>query len=43
MKKSLFWMFLISAVLTMGLVSCSDAEDGESWDTWVMRNQLNSN
>lgn len=43
MKKSLFWMFLMSAVLTMGLVSCADAEDGESWDTWVMRNQLNSN
>lgn len=36
-------MFLMAAMLTMGVVSCSDAEDGESWDTWVMRNQLNSN
>lgn len=33
----------MAAMLTMGVVSCSDAEDGESWDTWVMRNQLNSN
>lgn len=33
----------MAAVLTMGLVSCADAEDGESWDTWIMRNQLNSN
>jgi hypothetical protein len=41
MKKNLFWMFLMSAVLTMGVVSCSDAEDGEDTDTWVMRNQLN--
>lgn len=43
MKKILFWMFLMATVLTMGLSSCADAEDGESWDTWVMRNQLNSN
>lgn len=43
MKKSLLWMFFMAAVLTMGLVSCADAEEGESWDTWVMRNQLNSN
>ena len=32
----------MAAVLTMGLVSCAGAEEGESWDTWVMRNQLNS-
>jgi hypothetical protein len=43
MKKSLFWMFLMASVLTISLVSCAGAEDGESWDTWVMRNQLNSN
>ena len=43
MKKIVFYFFLMAAVLTMGVVSCSDAEDGESWDTWVMRNQLNSN
>jgi hypothetical protein len=42
MKRNLFWMFLLAAVLTMGIVSCSDPEEGESWDTWVMRNQLNS-
>ena len=43
MKKITFLMFLMVAVLTMGVVSCSDAEDDESWDAWVMRNQLNSN
>ena len=43
MKKITFLMFLMAAVLTMGVVSCSDAEDGESWDAWVLRNQLNSN
>ncbi len=41
-KKNLFLMFLMAAVLTTGMVSCSNAEKGESWDTWVMRNQLNS-
>ena len=35
-------MFFLTAVLTMGLVSCADAEEGESRDAWVMRNQLNS-
>ena len=43
MKKSIIFMLLMAAVLSIGVVSCSDAEDGESWDTWVMRNQLNSN
>ena len=33
----------MAAVLTISVVSCSDAEDGEDWSTWVMRNQLNSN
>jgi hypothetical protein len=31
-KKNLFLMFLMAAVLTMGMVSCSNAEKGESWD-----------
>ena len=43
MKKSIIFLLLMAAVLSMGVVSCSDAEDGENWDTWVMRNQLNSN
>lgn len=43
MKRVKFMMILMAAVLTMGVVSCSDAEDGESWDAWVIRNQLNSN
>ena len=43
MKKIKISMFLMAAVMAMGVVSCSDAEDGESWDAWVMRNQLNSN
>ena len=43
MKKSILWMFLLAAVLTLGVVSCSDAEEGEDWNTWVMRNMLNSN
>ena len=42
MKTMKMMMFLMAAVLTMGVVSCSDAEDGEGWDAWVMRNQLNS-
>ena len=42
MKKIKFMFFFMAAVLTMGLVSCSDAEEGEGWDTWIMRNQLNS-
>jgi hypothetical protein len=33
----------MAAMLTMGVESCSDAEDGEDWNTWVMRNMLNSN
>ena len=36
-------MLLFAVVLPMSFVSCSNAEDGESWDTWIMRNQLNSN
>ena len=30
-KNNLFLMFLMAAVLTMGMVSCSNAEKGESW------------
>ena len=37
-----FWMILMAAVLTIGLVSCSDPEEGEDWDTWIMRNMLDS-
>ena len=29
--------------MSMSMMSCSDAEEGEDWATWVMRNQLNSN
>lgn len=36
-------MLLFAAVLPMSFVSCSNAEDGEDWNTWIMRNQLNSN
>lgn len=43
MKIFKIMIFLMAAVMAMGVVSCSDAEDGESWDAWVMRNQLNSN
>lgn len=43
MKKiTTFWMMLMAVVLSMGIMSCSDSEDGENWDTWVMRNMLNS-
>lgn len=41
-KVTTFWMMLMAVVLGMGFVSCSDAEDGEDWDTWVMRNLLDS-
>ena len=43
MKKGIYLMLLFAVVLPMSFVSCSNAEDGESWDTWIMRNQLNSN
>lgn len=32
----------MSAVLPLSFVSCADAEEGEDWDTWIMRNMLNS-
>lgn len=32
----------IMTVMSLSLTSCSDAEEGEDWGTWVMRNQLNS-
>ena len=41
-KKLALLMMLMATVLPASLVSCSDAEDGEDWDTWVMRNMLNS-
>jgi len=35
-------MMLMAAVLTLGVTSsCSDAEEGEDWDTWTSRNMLN--
>ena len=40
MRKINFLMLLMATVLTMGVVSCSDAEDGENWETWIMRNRL---
>ena len=44
MKKVLLMAIVaMVAAMSMNFVSCSDAEDGESWDAWVMRNQLNSN
>ena len=41
-KKLAILMMLMAAVLPASLVSCADAEDGEDWDTWVMRNMINS-
>lgn len=30
------------AAMSMSMTSCSDAEDGEDWATWEMRNMLDS-
>ena len=35
-------MMMLAVVLPASFVSCSDAEDGEDWDAWVMRNMLDS-
>ena len=44
MRKILMMLAVVMmTAMSMSLVSCSDAEDGEDWDTWIMRNQLNSN
>ncbi len=43
MRKELaFLMMMLAVVLPASFVSCSDAEDGEDWDAWVMRNMLDS-
>jgi len=36
-------MMLLAALLPVSFVSCADAEEGEDWDTWIMRNMLDSN
>ena len=41
-KKLAILMMMMAVVLPASFVSCSDAEDGEDWDTWVMRNMLDS-
>lgn len=44
MKKVLLMVVVaMMTAMSMSLMSCSDAEDGEEWGAWVMRNQLNSN
>jgi hypothetical protein len=43
MKKNFaVLMMLLVVLLPASFVSCDDAEDGEDWDTWVMRNMLDS-
>ena len=43
MRKELaFLMMMLAVVLPASFMSWSDAEDGEDWDAWVMRNMLDS-
>lgn len=41
-KMQKIWMLLMMALLTTGMMSCSNAEEGENQETWVTRNLLNS-
>ena len=42
MRKILFAIaVVIVAVMSAGLVSCADAEKGESWSDWELRNSIN--
>lgn len=42
--KKLFVMTAVAmmTVMNVSFISCSDAEEGEDWATWEMRNMLNS-
>lgn len=43
MKKLFsFLTIMLAAVLTMPLTGCLEPEEGEDWDTWELRNMLNS-
>jgi hypothetical protein len=44
MKKTFFIVTIFMAVCLMGVsfTSCSNPEEGEDWDTWVIRNMLNN-
>ena len=41
MKKILL-MVAVAMMTAMSMMSCSDAEEGEDWATWEMRNMLDS-
>lgn len=44
MKKILMMVTVaMMTAMSLSFVFCSDAEEGEDWATWIMRNQLNSN
>ena len=41
MRKSLFMLAAaIVVVMTAGMTSCADAEKGESWSDWELRNAI---
>ena len=35
------WALLLACIVSMGMTSCADAEDGESWGDWEFRNAIN--
>lgn len=43
MKRLLVWATVaVMTAMSMCMTSCSDAEDGEDWSSWEMRNMLDS-
>lgn len=43
MKKTIVMAAVaLMTAMSMSMVSCSDAEEGEDWATWEMRNMLDS-
>ncbi len=35
------WALLLACVVSVGVTSCADAEEGESWGDWEFRNDIN--
>ena len=34
-------MLILACIVSVGIMSCADKEDGESWDDWELRNTIN--
>lgn len=40
-KLHLIWMLLFACIMSLGMSACAGADEGESWEDWILRNTIN--